>query len=61
MIDEKPPFEGNWVKREEVVGGLDNAYIRSLMDICYKSLDKSEGWVTGITSDKVQYWIRQPM
>lgn len=52
----KPPFPGEWVKREDIAGGLDAA--GSLENICYLSND-TRSWETGITSERgVQYFVR---
>lgn len=52
-----PPFPGNWVSRESLPMGLDAA--KSLADICYWSND-SKSWETGITSERVNYFVRLP-
>lgn len=44
---------GEWAPREVLARGLDEA--PDLNAICW--WDKHEGWVPGITSDKVQYMV----
>jgi len=53
--DLQPPFPGNWVPREEMPNGLDDA--KSLDRICYYSND-SRTWEYGITSERVKYFVR---
>ena len=51
--DYVPPLQGEWVKRESLPNGLDDA--GHLNNIAYYQYGN---WHRGLTSSPVQYWVR---